>query len=385
VSSAHSAILVLSSVSHRCSAELVALVAATGLSLGEGAPDLLCSVGDVIGKGPFSLACVDLLRHWRAVVVCGNHEVKFRAHCESRTTRVTRDPEAVLGRSLEEWHSAKRSSFDSSRAVRLPPDTPSEHIEWIFSLPTLRRIKWPGTSDTVVSLLHAGVPPVFESAAAALAHPRGGQDALCWLRTVQTKHTLDELPADPDSMFRAKHDASLTKSGWRPWARVWRGELCVFGHDSSLQLQLCPRALGLDTGCAKGTFLTAVELIPPEESRHGSLVCVLYAVQAHRNYTQRGHHGPTPEPRRDLGPVAPAVEMPFLHSIDTLQEQLEGLKGTWETLRVERTTIPLAVEAATATSHAAEWLETWPDKAGAVTAESTGVPVLRAHMRWNVS
>jgi bis(5'-nucleosyl)-tetraphosphatase (symmetrical) len=70
----------------------------------------------------------------------------------------------------------------------------------------------------------------------------------------------------PDGMmeFREKRGRAHTPPGFRPWfeheTRQSSGALVVCGHWSTLELELTPNLLMLDSGCLWGGTLTAVRL-----------------------------------------------------------------------------------------------------------------------------
>uniref|UniRef100_A0A7S3E5G1 Uncharacterized protein n=1 Tax=Rhodosorus marinus TaxID=101924 RepID=A0A7S3E5G1_9RHOD len=66
-----------------------------------------------------------------------------------------------------------------------------------------------------------------------------------------------------------------TRKGLESWAKSWEGpETVIFGHDASRGLQRHKNAIGLDSACVHGGWLTA--LILPENQT--------ISVQARRKY-----------------------------------------------------------------------------------------------------
>ena len=212
---------------HGCREELEDLLEQSGWE----EDDQLVSVGDLVAKGPDSLGVVRLLRKLGARAVRGNHD----QHC------------------LKWW--------DARLAGDEPPKLKPAHQEvadaleeedwrWLAGLPL-----WIELEEHDALVVHAGLLPDL---------PLEDQD-----------------PYDLMNMRSILDDGAASRSYTEgtPWAERWPGpRLVVFGHDAVRGLQTRPHAIGLDTGCVYGGWLTGVWL--PERD--------LVSVPARATYTQPG-------------------------------------------------------------------------------------------------
>jgi hypothetical protein len=214
---------------HGCIDELQALLRACDWT----PADRLILAGDLVAKGPDSLAVVRCAMELGAEAVLGNHDMHvlrwYRADAQERERIFARlKPEhrkVVEGLTGPDWR-------------------------WLTGHPLYLRIP---EHRTVV--VHAGLVPG---------------------RPLEAQRESDLI-----SMRSLTEDgeASPRIEGLVPWASRWTGpELVVFGHDAVRGLQQHPHALGLDTGCVYGKALTALWL--PERR--------LVSVPARRVYSPPG-------------------------------------------------------------------------------------------------
>jgi bis(5'-nucleosyl)-tetraphosphatase (symmetrical) len=231
----------------------------------EPARDRLWLTGDLVNRGPASLAT---LRHVRALgaavtVVLGNHDLHLLA--------AALDPKRL-----------RRS--DTLDAVLAAPDR-DELLAWLARRPLVHH-------DPVLdwSMVHAGLPPEWDIAtaldcgtevsAALAADPRGffaamygdrpdrwsaGLAGLDRLRfTVNCLTRLRFLTADGRLLLKYKGPLDGAPAGARPWFQVpgrkSAGQRIVFGHWSALGYCESDGVVSLDTGCVWGGALTAVRL-----------------------------------------------------------------------------------------------------------------------------
>jgi predicted MPP superfamily phosphohydrolase len=184
---------------HGCYDELEDLLASVQFS----ASDRLVSVGDLITKGPKNREVLDrFMTEPRFSAVIGNHDLALRRR----------------------WNGEK---------IKLKPSQKSTHKElkkekerYVTYLNSL-----PFTIDLGSHLVvHAGLRP-------SLAFHSQTTEDMTELRTL-----------GPD---RASHDGT-------PWYEVYDGEKTVlFGHWPAPHPRRGKKALGLDTGCVYGHYLTA--------------------------------------------------------------------------------------------------------------------------------
>lgn len=208
---------------HGCVDELQDLLRECDYSPG----DLVVLLGDLVCKGPDSVAVVQMAREIGAIGVRGNHDFE-----------------------VIRWHQAIKSGVD-------PPVVGSEHfhiasclstadMKWMYSLPW-----YISSKDLGCLFVHAGF---VSGIRLAKQNPR----LMMNMRSIL-----------PDGTVTSKFF-----NNW-PWARLWDGpQTVLFGHDADRGLQQYEHALGLDTGCVYGGRLTACIL--PEKR--------LVSVSARREY-----------------------------------------------------------------------------------------------------
>lgn len=193
---------------HGCISELQALLRLANYTPG----DQVLLLGDLVAKGPDSVAVVQLCREIGARSVRGNHDFEVVRWWDARRRGVREDV------SLEHATIAKSLS-------------PQEHA-WLLDAPWF--IEAPHINHLFV---HAGFIPGVKL---TQQNPR----LMMNMRSVLA-----------DGTVTAKNVTGCE------WARLWNGpSTVVFGHDAFRGLQTHPYALGIDTGCVYGGRLTALLL-----------------------------------------------------------------------------------------------------------------------------
>lgn len=243
-----------------CDEELRALLAQLRFSADR---DRLWLVGDLVNRGPGSLATLRLVRSLgdSAVVVLGNHDLHLLA--------------VALG-------AHRRRKSDTLDEVLAAPDRDAL-LEWLATRPLAH-----AEGDDL--LVHAGVVPQWTSAktlslaaevgVALRRDPRelfehmygnepdrwdeglAGMERLRFVINVLTR--LRVCTADGRIDVAIKGAAPSAPSPLRPWfelaQRATRSVRVIFGHWSALGLVQRPGILGLDSGCVWGGSLTAQDL-----------------------------------------------------------------------------------------------------------------------------
>ena len=231
--------------------------------------DQLWLVGDLVNRGPQSLATLRLVRALdaNAISVLGNHDLHLLAV-------------ALVG--------ARQRRNDTLDEILAAPD---RHVllEWLQLLPLVHFE--PEHGDL---LLHAGVLPQWsttqtlelagEVQCALREQPRtllsgmygdqpdrwqpglAGLDRLRLAINVLTR--LRFCTADGRVDFSQKGKPDSAPPPWLPWfqvpGRATRAQRLVFGHWSALGFLSAHGVLALDTGCVWGGTLTAANLDDPE-------------------------------------------------------------------------------------------------------------------------
>ncbi|KAH8619769.1 putative Calcineurin like phosphoesterase [Trypanosoma vivax] len=222
---------------HGCPEQLEQLLLKVNFKQGE---DCLIHVGDLVNKGPDSLAVVQLVQRLGGIGVLGNHDYTL-LNCIAR---------------VREGHCKQRDVSDP--VMRLASTFPRECEEYLRSLPHILRIP-----QYNVLVVHAGLNvglPLEEQNVHEIMHLRR-------LEQMEEKKHKQLQGGKP------RWRAVVKGTRGEPWGTLWNGPECVvFGHDARAGLQELPFAYGLDTGCVYGGDLTAV--VYGRDSPKGKLVSV---------------------------------------------------------------------------------------------------------------
>lgn len=244
-----------------CHAEFCQLLDLIGFSA---AHDRLWLVGDLINRGPASLAALREVKALgaAAVTVLGNHDFHLLMVAAGHT-RLRED--------------------DTLAPILAAPDR-DELLAWLVRRPLI-------VSEGDWLLVHAGLLPAWTPAMAA-ARAREveamitGPDAEAFFAALYSDEPStwsDDLEgfdrlraivnvctrlrfctADGTMEFREKRGPGLAPEGFRPWFAHERRQSAavtvICGHWSTLELRLAPNLMMLDSGCLWGGTLTAVRL-----------------------------------------------------------------------------------------------------------------------------
>ena len=243
-----------------CDRDLRALLKKLGFSADR---DQLWFVGDLVNRGPGSLATLRLVRALgaNAVVVLGNHDLHLLAVA----------------------HGVQRRRKSDTLDELLAASDRDALLEWLIRQPLAHA----QGNDLMV---HAGLVPQWDVALAlrlsaevqaalgrdpqALFEHMYGDDPERWdealdgaarLRfTINVFTRLRVCTADGRVDFSLKGAPPAPPSPLRPWfehpRRRSRDTRVIFGHWSALGLVHRPGVVGLDTGCVWGGALTAFDL-----------------------------------------------------------------------------------------------------------------------------
>ena len=226
--------------------------------------DRLWLVGDLVNRGPDSLATLRFVRDLgeRAVCVLGNHDLHL----------------------LSVAAGCSKLRDDDTLAEVLQARDRDELIDWLRHRPMMH-------VDGKHAMVHAGLLPQWSvDTALALAHEvenalRGpdferllsnmyGNQPDRWdakltgfarLRVIVNAMTrMRVCGADGRMDLRFKGEPGDAPRGMLPWfdvpGRASRATPVIFGHWSALGLLLRPDVIGLDTGCLWGRQLSALRL-----------------------------------------------------------------------------------------------------------------------------
>ena len=249
---------------HGCLASLRALLARVGF----GGGDRLWCVGDLVNRGPASLATLRFLRDLgdRFATVLGNHDLHFLAmvygghpHRSGDTLRALLD--APDRDALAAWLRAQPLLLEQGDWVVVHAGVPHS-----WDLPAARA----RASEVQVAVrgrdhaaffqaMYGNEPARWDNALAGMGRLRAATNHFTRMRLVDGKGGME---------FTHKGTLAKLPRGYRPWF-AYPSRLTVniaFGHWAALnglrpsQCHPRTRAWGLDTGCAWGRALTALRL-----------------------------------------------------------------------------------------------------------------------------
>jgi bis(5'-nucleosyl)-tetraphosphatase (symmetrical) len=232
--------------------------------------DLLLLTGDLVNRGPQSLATLRRVRSLaaNAITVLGNHDLHLLAAAFVPGRRLRRgdtldevleasDRDSLLGWLLER----PLAHFDSSRHDLLVHAglVPQWHAHQATLLAgeveqALRR-----DPRALLESMYGDEPDQWQESLAGKGRLRFIINVLTRLRVCTAQGRVDLQQKGPPEDARPP---------WMPWFKVRERASApvrvIFGHWSTLGLYQGDNVLGLDTGCVWGGSLTAVNLDDPE-------------------------------------------------------------------------------------------------------------------------
>jgi bis(5'-nucleosyl)-tetraphosphatase (symmetrical) len=244
-----------------CHAELMQLLDMVAF---DGRRDRLWLVGDLVNRGPDSLAVLRTVKGLgpAATTVLGNHDLHL----------------LIVAAGHRKMH-----KHDTLADVLNAPDR-EELLDWLRGLPLVVR-------EGERLMVHAGLLPSWTAADAVMlaheveavlrssdygaflrdlygdeprrwSHDLTGMDRLRAIVNVFTR--LRFCSADGTMEFSEKRGPGHAPTGLAPWfahpSRRSAGETIYCGHWSTLELMIAPNVLMLDSGCVWGGTLTAIRL-----------------------------------------------------------------------------------------------------------------------------
>jgi bis(5'-nucleosyl)-tetraphosphatase (symmetrical) len=236
--------------------------------------DRLWFVGDLVNRGPDSLATLRFVKGLGQAAVCvlGNHDLHLVAVAEGHAklrrddtlepTLEAPDRDALLAwlRSRPLMHA--EGEFAMVHAGLLPAWTISRALDLAHEVEEELRAP---TYGSLLARMYGNEPSRWSEKLAGYARLRVIVNAMTRMRVCTRDGSMD---------LRYKGDSAELPAGLLPWfavpARASRGSTVIFGHWSALGLVLEPDVIGLDTGCLWGRKLSALRL---EDLRLFQLSC----------------------------------------------------------------------------------------------------------------
>jgi bis(5'-nucleosyl)-tetraphosphatase (symmetrical) len=230
----------------------------------DAAHDRLWFVGDLVNRGPDSLATLRFVKSLGQAAVCvlGNHDLHLVAVAEGHAKLRKDDTLAeTLGApdrdDLVAWLRMRplmhaEGEFAMVHAGLLPAWTVSRALDLAHEVEEELRAPSYGS---LLERMYGNEPDRWSEKLAGFARLRVIVNAMTRMRVCTSDGAMD---------LRYKGDSAELPAGVLPWfavpARASRGSSVIFGHWSALGLVLEPDVIGLDTGCLWGRKLSALRL-----------------------------------------------------------------------------------------------------------------------------
>jgi bis(5'-nucleosyl)-tetraphosphatase (symmetrical) len=232
--------------------------------------DLLWFTGDLVNRGPQSLAALRRVRSLaaNAIVVLGNHDLHLLAvafvpeHRLRRTDTLDEvlrasDRDALLGwlleRPLAHYDSAHHDLLVHAGLV------PQWHAQQAVQLAGEVAQALHHDPHAVLANMYGDEPDQWDESLAGTERLRFVINVLTRVRVCTAQGRVD---------LRQKGPPGESKAPWLPWFKVQErasaATRVVFGHWSALGYYRGDNVLALDTGCVWGGTLTGVDLDDPE-------------------------------------------------------------------------------------------------------------------------
>ena len=221
-------------------------------------------VGDLVNRGPDSLACLRFVRSLgdAAVAVLGNHDLHLLCVAEGIQKRKSRDTldevlEAPDRGELLQWlrhrplfhvegqHALVHAGLIESWSVKRARELAGE-VETVLRGPDYRAF---------LERMYGDEPNEWKDDLRGVERLRVIVNAMTRMRVCDERGAM---------MLRFKGEPDEAREGWTPWfdmpGRRSVDHVMVCGHWSALGLEIRPDLLSLDSGCVWGRCLTAVRL-----------------------------------------------------------------------------------------------------------------------------
>jgi bis(5'-nucleosyl)-tetraphosphatase (symmetrical) len=243
--------------------------------------DLLLFTGDLVNRGPQSLATLRRIRNLaaNAIVVLGNHDLHLLAvafvpdHRLRRSDTLDEVLDASDRDSLLAWLLERPlAHYDSARHDLLVHAglVPQWHAQQAAQLAGEVESALRHDPRALLSAMYGDEPDRWDESLT-------GEDRLRFIINVLTRVRVCTAQGRVD--LRQKGPPEDSRAPWMPWFKVKERASAavrvIFGHWSTLGFYRGEGVLALDTGCAWGGALTAVNLDDPDSPP--------VAVQARRN------------------------------------------------------------------------------------------------------
>jgi bis(5'-nucleosyl)-tetraphosphatase (symmetrical) len=218
-----------------CARELEALLEEVSF---DAARDELVSVGDLVNKGPDSLAALRLWHDVGGRGVLGNHDVY--ALC-AHSGRMQRRPS------------------DTLQALLDAPDA-QELLDSLRALPVMLQLPGRGTDGGAATwVVHGGVHPAWHDLEATAARLDARPHDDDWLLGPEVSFAMRVRCCTPDGeMSDHVGPPEACPAPYQPWDAFYRGESrVVHGHWAMRGHYRSANTIGLDSGCVYGRELTA--------------------------------------------------------------------------------------------------------------------------------
>ena len=243
-----------------CEKELRALLKKIGFSADR---DRLWFVGDLVNRGPRSLATLRLVRSLadNAIVVLGNHDLHLLALAHGARRRRRSDTvDEVLAASdreaLLEWLISRPLAYAEGRDLMVHAGVvPQWSVTLTLRLATEVSVALKRDARAVFEHMYGDEPDHWDPHLEGMPRLRFTINVLTRMRLCTAEGRID---------VAMKGAPPPAPSPLRPWfehpERKSREARVIFGHWSALGLVQRAGIVGLDTGCVWGGTLTALDL-----------------------------------------------------------------------------------------------------------------------------
>lgn len=226
--------------------------------------DTLWFVGDLVNRGPDSLACLRFARGLgdRAIAVLGNHDLHLLAVAEGLSRAGKRDTiqpilDAPDREDLLAWlRSRKLLHVDSHFIMVHAGLLPQWSLKTAIGLAQeIEKLISGRERRSFLKSMYGDEPVLWDNALVGSARNRLVTNAMTRMRLLNEhdeinldyKGELEAIPPGTVPWFVRRHPSTLSRT-------------IIAGHWSALGLHVTPNFVGLDTGCAWGQQLTAMRL-----------------------------------------------------------------------------------------------------------------------------